>query len=122
LAIRLNGTSDLPWEKIRATHARNLMEQFPSVQFYDYTKIPGRTTPDNYHLTFSEDEHNLDQCLAWLARGGNVASIFDGPMPSHHLGYPVVDGDAHDLRFLDPTPSVIGLKLKRTRMPLATAA
>ena len=35
-AFRLNGTSDLAWEKY------GIIEKFPEVQFYDYTKIVGR--------------------------------------------------------------------------------
>ena len=55
-AVRLNGTSDLPYEryKIRDT-GKNIMQLFPDVQFYDYTKlehrIVGQQLPDNYHLT-----------------------------------------------------------------------
>ena len=39
-AVRLNGTSDLPYEKykIRDT-GKNIMEIFPDIQFYDYTKL-----------------------------------------------------------------------------------
>ena len=31
-AVRLNGTSDVSWERF-------VLEMFPNVQFYDYTKI-----------------------------------------------------------------------------------
>ena len=48
-AVRLNGTSDLRWERIFP----ELFGMFPDVQFYDYTKVPGRVTPKNYSLTFS---------------------------------------------------------------------
>ena len=48
-AVRLNGTSDLRWERIFP----ELFDMFPDVTFYDYTKVPGRKTPPNYHLTFS---------------------------------------------------------------------
>jgi|10_taG_2_1085330.scaffolds.fasta_scaffold00212_28 hypothetical protein len=48
-AVRLNGTSDLRWERIFP----ELFEMFPDVQFYDYTKVPGRVVPSNYHITFS---------------------------------------------------------------------
>jgi hypothetical protein len=42
-AVRLNGTSDLPYEryKIRDT-GKNIMQLFPDVQFYDYTKLENR--------------------------------------------------------------------------------
>lgn len=48
-AVRLNGTSDIKWENI----APSLFTDFPDVAFYDYTKIPNRQTPENYHLTYS---------------------------------------------------------------------
>jgi hypothetical protein len=59
-AVRLNGTSDLPWERLRGTDGRTLLERHATVQFYDYTKSPARMAayaagrlPANYHLTFS---------------------------------------------------------------------
>ncbi len=48
-AVRLNGTSDIKWENI----APSLFSDFPDVSYYDYTKVPNRETPDNYHLTYS---------------------------------------------------------------------
>ena len=58
LLIRLNGTSDIKFENIDFTykdiHYNNIMECFPNVQFYDYTKINNRhNLPSNYDLTFS---------------------------------------------------------------------
>ena len=45
--IRLNGTSDIQFEKIPLTvdhiDYKNIFEVFPQVQFYDYTKIPTRS-------------------------------------------------------------------------------
>lgn len=120
--IRLNGTSDLPWEKFKCerdgVQYRNVMEAFPDVQFYDYTKIAKRAIkwaqggmPANYHLTFSASESNDTAVSQVAAAGGNVAVVFDG-MPDQYAGAPVVDGDASDLRFLDPTGVVVGLKAK----------
>ena len=38
-AVRLNGTSDLPYERYKVPGTdKNIMELFPDVQFYDYTK------------------------------------------------------------------------------------
>jgi hypothetical protein len=56
--VRLNGTSDIRWELIPVTidgiEYANLMEAFPDIQFYDYTKIANRKgIPSNYDLTFS---------------------------------------------------------------------
>lgn len=118
LAIRLNGTSDIAWEKIRIGTDRNLMTRFPDIMFYDYTKIPGRTVPDNYRLVFSADDHNEVQCRKYLAQGQNVAKIFKGERPDNWLGHPVIDGDEHDLRFLDSSPVIVGLKLKQPHFPI----
>jgi hypothetical protein len=53
--FRLNGTSDLAWEKYEVADGKNIFQMFPEVQFYDYTKILGRKVAHipNYHLTFS---------------------------------------------------------------------
>ncbi len=119
--VRLNGTSDIPWERIKGTNGRTLMDMFPRVQFYDYTKRPDRVTGyANYHLTFSLSETNGVQALLELARGRNVAVVFDTKrgqaLPQSWMGFTVVDGDESDLRFLD-VPSygpglVIGLRAK----------
>ena len=117
LAIRLNGTSDLSVE------AWGLMQKFPNVQWYDYTKNPIRMKkylagelPTNYHLTFSLSETNKDLALGFLAQGGNVAVVFNtnNPenIPATYWGYPTVNGDKDDLRFLDPKGVIVGLKQK----------
>ena len=111
-AVRMNGTSDIPFEKLFP----ELFENFPTVKFYDYTKhvarmSPNYQLPENYHLTFSKSESNLESVEKVLNWGKNVAVVFDG-MPSEYLGFPVFDGDATDLRFLDPDNHVIGLKAK----------
>lgn len=116
--FRLNGTSDIPWEKIRfsfdGTEFRNIMAAFPDVQFYDYTKIPGRVTPPNYSLTFSRSARNELNVIKSMARGDNVAVVFDHarPLPAEFMGRPVINGDDHDLRFLDVSGAIVGLKAK----------
>lgn len=120
--VRLNGTSDIPWERIKASNGFTLPAMFPNVQFYDYTKRPNRTAlPDNYHLTFSRSECNDDQAMIELERGRNVAVVFDTlkgtPLPAFWRGYRVLDGDLSDLRFLDVPEAgcaayVIGLRAK----------
>lgn len=113
-AIRLNGTSDIAWEKIRFTKGgtsyRSLMEAFPEVQFYDYTKIVGRKAAlnlPNYHLTFSLAESNDFLAVKALSEGYNVAVVMRvkrraDAKPATWSGYPVVDGDVDDIRFNDP--------------------
>lgn len=119
-AARLNLTADELWERKRIPgKARSIMELYPQVQFYDYTKIAGRMSaflagdmPPNYHLTFSRSEKLGNQlaCRAFLRSGGNVAAVFRGPdLPTSWDGFPVVDGDADDLTFLRPPGTIFGL-------------
>lgn len=106
-AVRLNGTSDIRWEN------EGIMQDCPHVQFYDYTKIVNRKNlPPNYHLTFSFSGNNLKECREALANGMSVAVPFLKGLPATWLGYPVVDGDADDLRFLQSAACVVGLKAK----------
>ena len=116
--LRLNLTSDLPWEKIKF-NGQSIFDAFPSVQFYDYTKSVERMTaflsgvmPKNYHLTFSRSEGNHDLCLSFLKSGGNVAMVFRKSLPSQFQGFAVVDGDETDLRFMDGAGKIVGLKEK----------
>jgi hypothetical protein len=116
--FRLNLTSDLPWEKIKF-NGQSVMEAFPTVQFYDYCKSPERMTkfvngemPKNYHLTFSRSETNGALALAFLKSGGNVAMVFRKSLPATYYGHEVIDGDETDLRFLDGSGKIIGLKEK----------
>lgn len=118
LAVRLNTISDISWEK-KLHNGKSLMEHFPNVQFYDYTKNPQRalsyglgTMPANYHLTFSRSEENEEQAKIILANGGNVAVVFGGELPATWQGKPVFSGDESDARFLDPRNVVVGLKAK----------
>ncbi|HUQ95165.1 MAG TPA: hypothetical protein VM120_26040 [Bryobacteraceae bacterium] len=107
-AVRINGTSDQP--KL----ALELANRYPTVQFYDYTKIPRpwtRALP-NYHLTFSHSGVNLVQCMDAVLYGVNVAVVFSGPLPATWYGYKVIDGDQSDLRFLDAVGVIVGLKTK----------
>ncbi len=114
-AFRLNLTSDIAWESIKHD-GMNIMEMFPEVQFYDYTKIPKRMLmftrgelPKNYHLTFSRSENNQTHVDIVMACGGNVAVVFRGALPNTYKGKKVIDGDINDLRFLDPKGVVVGL-------------
>jgi hypothetical protein len=112
--FRLNGTSDLAWEKYTVgDQQRNLFQLFPTVQFYDYTKILGRKASDisNYHLTFSAADGNDADVARAVQQGYNIAAVFDR-LPEVYLGMTVIDADQHDLRFLDPKGSVCGLKAK----------
>lgn len=113
--VRLNGTSDLPWERVKLD-GKNIMEHFSNVQFYDYTKSVARMKeflsgkfPINYHLTFSRSEDNDADVNEVLALGGNVAVVFRGSLPETFKGFKVIDGDLTDLRFTDEKNVVVGL-------------
>ena len=133
--IRLNGTSDIPFERKSYTYKgityKSIMDAFPTVQFYDYTKIYDRLgkTPKNYHLTFSASEINTKQWKEALQRGFQVAMVFGSqpgkvskstglyikkpdPLPKTYEGFQVIDGDDTDLTFTRPNGVIIGLRMK----------
>jgi len=107
--FRLNGTSDLSWEKYEVNGTGlNIFQIFPEVQFYDYTKVLGRKVfhLSNYHLTFSRAENNAADIPKAVAQGMNVAVVYD------KIPEGVYSADEDDLRFLDPKVGIIGLKAK----------
>ena len=116
VTIRLNGTSDLPFENFRVFEDnKNIFELFPNVQFYDYTKNHTRfdkVLPSNYHLTFSRSETNDIKAMELLKRGFNVAMVFD-KLPTSYKGFEVINADLDDLRFLDKKNVICGLKYKK---------
>lgn len=107
--VRLNGTSDVDIEETFG----DILEMFPQVQFYDYTKVWNRTvTAPNYHLTYSRSETtNEEDIKDYISEGRNVAVVFD-KVPETWLGQTVVVGDDTDLRFLDPKGVIVGLTAK----------
>lgn len=111
LAVRPNVLSDLYRLGV------DLALAHPDVPHYDYTKVLGRhlaTRPANYHVTYSYSERTTPDDLALAdALGLNIAVIFDTPsrdpqpFPATYRlcdakTRPVISGDDHDLRFLDP--------------------
>ena len=110
--FRLNGTTDIAFEKY------GIFEEFPEVQFYDYTKILGRKVKNipNYHLTFSAADGNDADVIKAIEQGYNVATVFGlkktQPMPATYNGRKVFNGDESDLRFLDPKGVIVGLYAK----------
>ena len=160
LAIRLNGTSDIQWEKANIkpgimatlglgkkimaaiaqcdTFDTTIFDVFPGTQFYDYTKIPGRTVPANYHLTFSysgvaEFQPVVEKQLRHNPRT-NLAVVFNGKLPKSFNAWmfsqpwagwrverglvagmgtrTVINGDDSDVRFNDADGVVVGLTAK----------
>ena len=116
--VRLNGTSDINWMDIIA--------EFPSVQFYDYTKIVKRAwenTLPNYHITLSYSGANEAYASAVMKAamktGCNVAMVFDPKLhkkviaAGKYRGMDVVNGEKNDLRFLEGKKfSIVALKAK----------
>ena len=121
-SVRLNGTSDLsPLLFVDQKSGKNILELFPDVQFYDYTKVYGRTKLlekyPNYDLTFSYDGYNWDECEKFLQHGGKVAVVFyseSEKLPKKFKGYNVVDANGYDMRYLDPQQSIMGLHYHKT--------
>ena len=118
-SVRLNGTSDLSPEAF-VYNGKNILEWFPTVQFYDYTKVPNRfklvDKYKNYYLVFSYDGYNWESCEWALEKGINVAVVFESQdmLPMKFNGYPVCDGNLWDMRYLDPSRHIVGLHYHRT--------
>lgn len=115
--IRLNGTSDIRWENY------GIPQEFPEVQFYDYTKlINRRNVPANYDLTFSYSGVALYQPIVKKAvdAGMRIAVVFRTRkvveemlnVGQRFMGMEVVDGDDNDIRHTDPIGSVVALYAK----------
>lgn len=122
-AIRLNGTSDILWEREAFTYKgqyyNNIMELFPNTAFYDYTKYHNRDNlPANYDLTFSYSNVESFQKYNKLAQLNNalsrIAVVFRSAeiIPDTFLDRPVINGDETDVRFMDDKNVIIGLYAK----------
>ena len=125
LALRLNVFSDLEWRLIKHPAGWTIfdaIDELPGTRVYDYTKSIRRATRElttdyktRWHNVFSKSEVNHAECLEFLRQGGSVAIPFAARMhalPRWHDGYRVVDGDLHDLLFLQPKNRVVGLAAK----------
>lgn len=120
-AIRFNCTSDIPLTSLnKFPNGQNIFERYPDVIKYDYTKRPmnlkiGNEHP-NYHVVLSYYKGNDTLAKEWLSKGGSIAVVFGvtdaKDMPKTFMGYPVINGDLYDARFLDKKNCVVGLKYK----------
>lgn len=118
-SIRLNCTSDI--NPIAFTlNGKNILEIFPDIQFYDYTKVLNRIALakkySNYDITWSIDgsEKNREIGLELLKHGGRVAVVYgENDMPKTWYGYECCNGDETDYRPSDIAP-VCALKFKKT--------
>ena len=118
-SIRLNCTSDI--NPIAFTlNGKNILEIFPDIQFYDYTKVLNRIALakkySNYDITWSigGSEKNREIGLELLKNGGRVAVVYgENDMPKTWYGYECCNGDETDYRPSDIAP-VCALKFKKT--------
>lgn len=134
LCVRLNGSTDIVWERISFTidaktakalrlpsyagQAMTILQLFPAIQFVEYTKNPKRLAnkPANLDLTLSYSAQNSLDCVAALLAGHNVATVFHGGLPAQFAGFPVINGDLHDLRHLDRKGGfIVGLSPKGSK-------
>lgn len=120
-SIRLNNTSDispLSFYIKRGNTSINVLELFPDVQFYDYTKVPNRLELTkkypNYDLTFSYNGINLIQCINMLENNVRVAMVFN-KVPETFFNYKVINGDEYDMRYYNEKNVIVGLKFKKVR-------
>lgn len=118
--VRLNGTSDVPFENI-FIDGRTIFQIFADVQFYDYTKHPSRNlegkTAGNYDLTFSFSAITPKAVsIKGLSNPANkrTAVVFmkQSDIPKSFRGWPVVDGDDTDVRHIEPAGVVVALYAK----------
>jgi hypothetical protein len=111
LLIRLNGTSDIKFENVSFVDIdgktySNIMDRFPTVQFYDYTKIPNRVDlPKNYDLTFSYSG------VVSFHKYNKIA-IAKRMIPKSYLGLPVISGDKSDVRHIEDKNTIVALYAK----------
>jgi hypothetical protein len=122
--IRLNGTSDIEWERIafdyefihNKVRSVTIFELFPDIQFYDYTKNPYRDNLfKNYDLTFSYSNKPEFQKFNEIAIKNKMrlAVVFsDQNLPAYYLNRQVLNGDDSDLTFLAPKNTILGLYAK----------
>ncbi len=89
-----------------------------ALPFYDYTANEvDMYLEDGITRVFSRKEDNEDAVMRVLGHGLPVSVVFgSNDLPSQWRGYDVIDGDEHDLRFIDANgPVVIGLRVKGAR-------
>jgi hypothetical protein len=118
--VRLNGTSDINFEKLLNRYLNINFAQFAGLKFYDYTKDKNKALEystnekrEKYRITYSRSEKDTENDIQTLLNNGvNVAAVFSKDLPDTYLGYPVINGDLTDLRFNDQLGVIVGLKAK----------
>ena len=120
-SARINNVSDVNPERFKLNNL-NILEIFPEVQFFDYTKVLSRIKLlekyPNYDLTFSYSGENWSECQEALKNNVRVAVVFKDKIPEEYKGIQVINGDDYDMRYRDPKNVIIGLKFKKVRNKL----
>jgi hypothetical protein len=123
-SVRLNNTSDLSPESFYLDVdgvKKNVLQLFPDVQFYDYSKVYKRAELvkkyKNYDVTFSYSGSNLQDCISMLNNNVRVAVVFK-EVPDKFWGRKVINGDLYDMRYRDDKDVIVGLKFKKVRNKL----
>ena len=123
LAVRLNCTSDINLEEF-VFDGKNILQLFPQIQFYDYTKVPAHLPLTkkyaNYDLTFSYSGEDWELCEKLLNNGFRVSAVFEDKLPKRYRGYSVIDANKVDARYLDDTGIICGLTYKKVANDYAT--
>lgn len=123
-SVRLNNTSDISPEDFYIMEdgvKKNILQIFPDIQFYDYSKCFSRRELTkkypNYDLTYSYTGYNWKACENLLNDGERVAVVFDN-VPENYMGFKVINGNFYDMRYSDPKGIIIGLPYKKVRNKL----
>ena len=144
--VRINGTSDISPRAMKVDGV-NILDAFPNVSFFDYTKVYGRAAldmPSNYDMCFSwastaraaealellRAGHSVAVPFADMGENGRVKLARAASLPSTFMGFPVIDGDKFDARPLDRSEGgapavggyVVGLRVKRSTPAAERAA
>lgn len=116
-AVRLNCTSDININDFNL-NGKNICEIFPTVSFYDYTKVfsylENVKKYPNYDITYSFNGQNFDLCKAALDRNVRVAVVFNDRLPKTFHGIEVINGDTSDYRPANEKNVIVGLRFKVT--------
>jgi hypothetical protein len=119
-ALRLNGTSDIAWHRTFPEVVAHAIAE--GCILYDYTKRPQPDAAEHgIDVTYSYPGGQGEAARRYLEAGHRVAVVFatrkGAPLPATWTApwggtYPVIDGDAHDLRFADAVGVIVGLRAK----------
>ena len=122
--IRLNGMSDIDWSNFLINTGSGVSDTifglYSGTQFYDYSKRPDIIRKSalfhNWYTcaSFSGANEKYTRLIVGAAvrYGVNLVVVFANELPESFLGYPVLNGDETDLRFLDAPGHVVGLYAK----------